>query len=470
LERYAVGGGETRAIIGSLWMGTVRWARNRITTTTEDRDNRLILTRSINGAAVEVNFNEVNDAALVAALRRAERLIHLEDEHVDADAISRKDSPLRPRDEPVTFPKLFFDTTYQLNAARRAETARTLMQSATAAGMLSAGYVNVSARSFAYITSWGYTKYFQYTWAQYSVTVRDPKGTGSGWGGVDWPDWNRVDGVKLSQIALDKCLASRNPVRVEPGRYTTILEPQAVGDFIAPLMTDDAINRMANEIMSGAPFHKSGDNEPPTHRTIGYSRMGERVIDARLSISSDPNDPDLGFPPYVDFILNGGVAAYHPAVWIERGVLKNPSYDRSYAVKMLGQTTGLPNEGAFRMSVDGTTTSIDEMIATTQRGLLVTRFDNLQQLGSPALLCRGYTRDGVWFIENGKISHPAKNLMFTESILFALNNLEQVGVPQRIFRPMSDWKPMAFAFNPQPIIVPPMKIRDFSFTALSDAV
>jgi predicted Zn-dependent protease len=432
----------------------------------------LRLTRIIGGASAEVEFNEVSDPALVAAVRRAERLVTLEMEHVDADAIARPDSPLRPRDEQVTAPELFFDTTYQLDAGRRADAARTLMRSAADAGMLSAGYIAISARSLAYITSWGYTRYVQYTWAQYSVTVRDPKGTGSGWAGVDWPDWTRIDGVKLSQIALEKCLASRNPVRVEPGRYTTILESQAVADFVGPFLFGNELDRVLNETNSAGSFYKSGEREPPTNWPIGYSKLGERVIDDRITISVDPTDPELGFPASGNpFVWGGAVApAYHPAVWIERGILKNLSYDRAYAITRLGRETGLPNAGAFRMSVHGATGTIEEMIATTQRGLLVTRFEQVTVLGGPSFLCRGYTRDGVWLIENGKISHPAKNFMFIESPLFALNNVEQLGSPQRVFHPMSDWKRVAFFMSPQPVIVPPMKVRDFSFTALSDAV
>ena len=117
------------------------------------------------------------------------------------------------------------------------------------------------------------------------------------------------------------------------------------------------------------------------------------------------------------------------------------------------------------------------MIASTERGLLVTRFSNLLFLDNPSQLFRGYTRDGLWLIEHGKISKAVKNLVFTESILDALNNVEQLGVPQRVLHERS---PSIFALlhefpnklgdMPQPVIVPPLKIKDFSFTALTDAI
>jgi predicted Zn-dependent protease len=108
--------------------------------------------------------------------------------------------------------------------------------------------------------------------------------------------------------------------------------------------------------------------------------------------------------------------------------------------------------------VSGGTTTIDEMIATTKRGLLVTRFSDLQAVDDASLLYSGYTRDGLWLIENGTISKSAKNFRFTESPLFVFNQVEQLGEPVRVFRPRA------------PAIVPPVKVRDFSFTSLADAV
>lgn len=479
LARFAKGGGDTNVNIVSLWLGNTRWARNRVTTTGDDRDDRIHVVRTLpQGAANRagaITFNDVSDVALVAVARQAERLARMEADQPEADLAVRPGSPFQERDEPAVVPQLFYESTYQLDAGRRAAAVRQFVQSAAAAGMLSAGYLEVMAVSLAYITSWGYAKYYQYTWAQCSVTVRDPKGIGSGWAGADWPDWTKIDGEELTAIALDKCLKSRNPVAVEPGRYTTILEPQAVCDFIGLMMFSDAINRR-DETTQLSAFHKpgTGDREPPNSGSfpIGYARLGEKVIDERMTISSDPMDPELGFPSFPNFFNNANElgTAYHQAIWIENGVLKNLSYDRRYAVDLLGRDTGLPNSGAFRIGVSGTTFSIEEMIATTKRGLLVTRLDRVAGPDSAALLCRGYTRDGLWLIENGKISKAVKNMVFVESILFALNNVQQLGVPQRVFHRSPYGRLGVWYMNPQPVIVPPCKVKDFSFTALSDAI
>jgi predicted Zn-dependent protease len=119
---------------------------------------------------------------------------------------------------------------------------------------------------------------------------------------------------------------------------------------------------------------------------------------------------------------------------------------------------GALNSQCFRIDGGAHVTSVDDMIATTARGLLVTRFWGVQLLDVPSVLCTGMTRDGLWLIEHGKITHPVTNLRFTESPIFALNQVEQIGAPVPVFSPEL------------PALLPPLKVRDFSFTSLEDAV
>jgi len=298
--------------------------------------------------------------------------------------------------------------------------------------MLAAGYLAVSARGRAVMNNTGRSLYYPYTHAQYSVTVRDKTGTASGWAGIDHNDWERVDAMKLTTIALDKCLRSRNPVALEPGRYTAILEPQAVCDLWSVLFDLPAF--LSNT--SGGPLHK---------------KLGKLVLDTRISFSADPMDPDLGFVPF-DFDGN----AYRPAQWIQDGVFMREPHSRERAIREFAKNEGLLDSHAFRMS--GGTTTIDEMIATTRRGVLVTRFSDVRVIDEPSALLSGYTRDGLWLVENGKVTKPVKNFRFVESPFFVFNNVEQLGMPQRAFRPHV------------PAVVPPAKVRDFSFTSMSDAI
>lgn len=459
LIQFTHGEGYTVVGIRSGWTGYLRWARNRTSGAGDVRNVLISLGRNINGAgSINVLINDTDDATLFAAVRRAERFLTLDIEQPENDLKHQ----LPP--ESVSPGARFSDATAKLDETQRTQVVRTLVQSTIQAGMLSAGYLEVSASCQAMLDSLGRTQYYAYTNAQYSVTVRDPQGTGSGWAGDASSDWATIDAAGLSAHALAKCLASRNPVTLEPGRYTTILEPQAVADFVGPMIT--VLDYIVNTGWSLGPFQKP---VPPQHG-LRLTKLGEKVVDTRVTISADPADPVGGFAPFdigfasgrEDFADRLGV--FRPITWIDRGVLVKLGHTRVYGITELGVENSTNNSGAFRMS--GGQTSIDEMIATTARGIVVTRFDQIQELDESSQLYRGYTRDGVWLIENGKISKPVKNFAFTESVLFALNNIEQLGVPQRVFRP--PWNPL-IPF-PTPAIVPPLKVRDFSFTSLSDAV
>ena len=459
LTRVGHGGGSTVALIASDWVAGVQWGRNVLLSTTEVTDHRVNMIRSIDGKESGwLLLNETSDNALVAAMRRAERLVPVSDERQDLDILRRAPTPV-----PLE-PALFNESTYTVDGgAMRVTTAMQLIQQAATAGLLSAGYLEMSAHSLAFVDTLGHAEYFRYTWAQCSVTVRDHEGTGSGWAGVDWPEWSRLDVNRLAATAQEKCLRSRKPVTVEPGRYTTILEPQAVFDLVRTLFGDGGI------IMLSRNHNESDIATAPFIKVAGQSMLGDRIVDARLTIASDPRDPELGFPPFWPKAWDtSGYPIYMPVTVVKEGVLTTLPYDQDYGARQLGKPP-LPWAGAFRMS--GGTTSIAEMIASTTRGLLVTRFDSVTLLGAKSVLVRGYTRDGTWLIEEGAITKPVTNLVATESVLFVLNNIVQLGVPQRIFNPPAQWIDPPFGtVIPQPAIVPSLKISDFSFTALLDAV
>ncbi|HEX6052443.1 MAG TPA: metallopeptidase TldD-related protein, partial [Gemmatimonadaceae bacterium] len=239
--------------------------------------------------------------------------------------------------------------------------------------------------------------------------------------------------------------------RLEPGRYTVILEPQAV-ERILSAMTGSMYREIAEG--QGSAF-TLGDDEA---LGIRRSKLGLKIVDERVTISHDFTDPELGH------VLPWGFAT-EPITWIRRGVLETLMTQRYTAVRSLNEPWGAREPAAFRMS--GGETSVDEMIRTTKRGLLVTRFDGVRILDSASLLCTGLTRDGLWLIENGRITKAVKNFRFTESPLFLLNSLEQLGTPVRVFRPVDARDPN---YSLIPAIVPPLKARDFSFTSLVDAV
>jgi predicted Zn-dependent protease len=372
----------------------------------------------------------------------------------------RRPPPVKPPLPKAERPKtaIWSDATYAVTPEARGEAARALIAPAEAKGMYSAGYLEMRAGSRVRLSSermnsapapWD-VPYTSWTQAQCSMTVRDKEGSGSGWAGLSSYDWARIDAPALAARALEKCVASQHPVALEPGRYTVILEPQAVAELVAIIET--SMFREIPELGKG-PWALAHDDVLGLWRT----KLGLKVLDERITISHDPADPLLGIFP--EFWME-------PITWFEKGVLTNLSFLRNYALEQLNVNSGRRSLVGYRMS--GGPTSVEEMISTTTRGLLVSHFSNISVLDGDSLLSTGLTRDGLWLIEHGKISKAVKNLRFTESPLFAFNSVDQMGEPVPVFRPVKN--PYEQNAPLTPAIVPPIKARDFSFTSTIDAI
>jgi predicted Zn-dependent protease len=423
------GGGNTTISVESRWTGNLRWARNAVTTSGDTRDHVVTVTREIHGASAVAQTNQLDDASLRVAIESAERILQYRYEDPDAAL------PLAP--QTYVAPHIWGATTYDLTAQPRSAAARALVAPVVTAGMQSAGYIQAGVLARAVRNTRGLSAYYKSTAAQYSVTVRDAKGTTSGWAGESQHDWQAIDTGAITSRATQKCVASANPRAIEPGRYTAILEPQAVYDFFYP-----AVQMLDRRSAEGG--------RSPYMLKPGQSKIGLRIFDERITIRSDPMDPEGGYLPFTE---EG--EPYQATTWIDRGVLKVLAYDRAYAHEQLGVTLPCPNPLAFRM--DDGPTSMDDMIASTERGLLVTRLSGVLVLDAISLLTTAVTRDGLWLIENGKVTYPVKNFRISDSPMFAFNNVVQIGKEVRVF-------------SPEPAVVPPVKVRDFNCAGLMDAV
>jgi predicted Zn-dependent protease len=423
------GGGDTTISVESQWTGNLRWARNAVTTSGDTRDNVVTITRTIRGASAVAQTNQLDDESLRVAIESAERILRYRYEDPDATLLLKQQT--------YAAPTIWGQTTYDLTAQPRSTAARALVASVVKAGLRSAGYIQVDVLARAVRNTRGLSAYYKRTAAQYSVTVRDTKGTSSGWAGESQCDWQTIDAAAITACAIHKCVTSSNPRAVEPGRYTAVLESQAVYDFLYPAV--QMLDRRSAE----------GGRSPYMLRP-GQSKIGLRIFDERITIRSDPMDPDGGYLPFTE-----SGEPYHATTWVDHGVLKVLSYDREYAHEQLGVSLPCPNPLAFR--VDDGSTSLDDMITSTERGLLVTRLSGVLILDPVSLLTTAVTRDGLWLIEQGKITHPVKNFRISDSPMFVFNNVAQIGKAVRVF-------------SPKPAVVPPMKVRDFNCAGLADAI
>jgi predicted Zn-dependent protease len=449
-------GGDTDVAITSLWTGAARWARNQVSLASDRRSLSVSVRRNVRGLLGSATTNQVDDASLEGAVRAAEWAASF--------------GPPQPKDFDVPPPAFTYphttawsEATYGLTADTRGQVVQALGAAAEAHGMLSAGYLEARAQAVAALRcrdAHVESLYATCTQAECSMTVRDTRGTGSGWAGLSSYDWAKLDAAALGQRALEKCVASRHPVSLEPGRYTVILEPQAVHDLVSLLVQSFTFRSWAE----GPPFQGPWALGPDPALGLGRSKLGLKVVDERVTISHDPTDPALGVLPF-----QGWTEPYQPVTWIDHGVLTALNDNRrGYALGTRAENLAVVDSGAFRMS--GGPTSLEAMIQSTARGLLVTRFSNVHVLDERSLLATGLTRDGLWLIEHGKITKAVKNFRFTESPLFVLNNLEQLGEPVPVFRPVQLFLLGRIGRGVTPAIVPPVKARDFSFTSTIDAI
>ncbi|HET7551006.1 MAG TPA: TldD/PmbA family protein [Gemmatimonadaceae bacterium] len=417
--------------LGSNHSSNTRFAANQMSTSGSIFDVTLAVQSSFGKKHAVVVTNDLSDESVRQVVTQSEALAKLAPE--DPEAMP----PLGPQ-QYATVPA-YFESTASLSASDMARAAMTALEPARAAKDLQvAGFIVTSAGSNAIGNDKGLFAYHRSTSANYTLTVRTADGSGSGWAGADHPDWSRIDFEAVSKRALEKARASRGPVAIEPGRYTVILEPQAVGDLVQ-LMGGYADARSADEGRS--PFAKQG----------GGNKIGEKIVDERVTILSDPSDAQLLSQPF-----DGEGFPLGQQIWIERGVLKKLFYSRFWAKKKNETATGAPQS----IKLQGGSSSLDDMIAATERGVLVTRLWYLREVDPRTILYTGLTRDGTFLVENGKITKAIRNFRFNESPLFMLNNLEMLGRAERL----------AGTEAGGDIVMPAIKVRDFNFTSLSEAV
>jgi predicted Zn-dependent protease len=422
--------GRCSAKLTSSWSGNTRFAANQISTGGSVENSELSVQSWHQNRHAGVTTNDLSNAGVERAVRRAEALARI--------------APPDPEDMPLLgaqdYPPVngYFETTSRSTAKDMAQAALSALEVARKSSDLdAAGFLVSGTKAVGLMNTAGLFAYHPSTSTNYTVTIRTRDGTGSGFAGADHTDWARLDFSRVSQRAIDKARASRRPVALEPGRYTTILETQAAGDLNWLLLLGlDA--RAADEGRS--PFTKEG----------GGNRIGEKVVDERVTISSDPSDPDLLDQPFDDEGL-----PLKRREWIKNGVLNQLVYSRFWAKKQGREPTG--RASTLKMTAGPTT--LEEMIRSTERGILLTRLWYLRPVDPRTLLYTGLTRDGTFLIEGGRVARSIKNFRFNESPLFVLKNLDSIGALER-------HTTTSFVQAAMPAI----KVHDFNFTSLSDAV
>lgn len=312
-------------------------------------------------------------------------------------------------------------------------------------GVLGAGYIPKFDWVDASANSEGLFTYFHYADASFILTCRTPDQTGSGWAGTTGvKDIKNIDAEMLTNVAADKALKSRKPRAIEPGNYTVILESRPAARYLSLIL--QSLN--ARNAEEGRSF-MSGKQR-------GETRLGEKVFGDNFTLRSEIGNPVLRQSP----IGQDGLAA-KSVTWIEKGVVKNLFYDRFWANRQKKEPTA--TTPGMSLVMEGGTTSVEEMIKSTKRGLLVSFFWYIRGVDNMTLLNTGMTRDGLFLIENGEIVAPVQNFRWNESPAVSFNNISALGpaIPMHTGEAYD---------NPGTALVPAMKLEDFTMTSISPAV
>jgi predicted Zn-dependent protease len=409
--------------------GNIRYAINAVSTAGDISTLSLAVVSVFGKKAGTTTIDEFDDAALERVVRRSEELAQL--------------APANPEYMPMLGPQTFKEAiTFNADTAAitpdsRAELVAKSLAVTKQDNLNAAGFLENSTAFSAVMNSKGLFAYDTSTDVTFSVTTRNQEGTASGYAARGFTDVKKLDTYSATKYAANKALTSVGAKAIEPGKYTVILEPVAATYMLENMFRFDA--RSAEE---GRSFlSKKG----------GGTRLGEQLLDPKVTIYSDPFNEELPASTW-----NGDGLPNERTTWIDKGVVKNLSYSRYWADKK--GVSPLP--GPSNIIMEGGDATIEDMIKSTERGILVSRLWYIRMVDPQSLLLTGLTRDGLFYIENGKIKFPIKNFRFNESPVIMLNNVDALGKPERSISVESY----------RSYLIPPMKLRDFTFSSLSDAV
>lgn len=409
----------------------LRFANNSPSTSGSAANVTISLRSTFGKKTGTVGLNQTDDGSLREGVRRSEELARLSPE--DPEFMP----PLGPQryEEINSFDKTMADNGPEFMADAAAE----CIQQAAKRNLLATGFLQSNAGWSALGNSRGLFGYHRTTSLYFSETVRTPEGDGSGWVSAASHRTADLRFQELARIAVDKAALSRNPKPLSPGKYVTILEPSCVADMLQGMIF--SLNaRTADE---GRSFFS---------RREGGNKLGEKLFPENVTIYTDPSDP---LAPGSRWGADG--LPQRRIEWVKDGVLTNLNYSRYWAEKQ--KTT--PTPGASNLIFNGGDGSLEDLIRSTKQGVLVTSIWYIRSVDPRSLLLTGLTRDGVFWIENGKISHPVNNFRWNDSPISVLRNIDamskQVRVPPRESR------------SPN-VVVPALRVKEFNFSSVSEAV
>ena len=422
--------------VSSDKLSHLRFAGNNFLTSGQRISRGANVTVWIDGKRGSSSTNDLDDASLKAMVEQAEKLARL-------SPVDREYLPTLSKQnyKPVNG---FVEATANLSLSNRASSIGGIIDECQKQKLIGGGFHAARAQAGASATKNGNFEFERSTNVSLSMTARTPDGTSSGYFLRSHYDISRLDTRRIAREAVRKALEGANAKTIDPGAYTVILEPQAVADLLGNLSF-------------GFNARSADEGRSPYSALGGKTKLGEKIFDERISIYSDPWNPELPGSQS----SQGGIPA-DKLYLVRNGVLENLIYNRYWAKQKSKEPTPGPVNTILETS--GKTSSVEEMIKATDRGILVSRFWYIRGTDARTASSTGLTRDGVWLIENGKISHPVKNFRFNQSVvqMLAPGNVEMIGVSERVGGSEGGGSNSS--------LLPALKLKVFNFTSQSEAV
>jgi len=357
--------------------------------------------------------------------------------------LSPEDEGLPEPTPPMEVPSIggFVPATAACTPEDRAAAVGAVATAAAGSGLNSAGALTTASSVIAVANTLGHFAYHPDTYARFTCTVR--AADSSGWVDRHRRDHNHLDVATLGRVAIEKAERSRDPGEVSPGRYTVVLEPAAVAELVAFL----------GWLGLGAQSEQEG-------RSFLSGRIGQRVTGAGVTLVDDAFDSrTIGQP----FDHEG--TARRRVVLIEEGVARGVVHDRRTArvagAESTGHATAPPSvEGPlpYDLVLNTGEHTLEDLIARTERGILVTRFWYNRVVDARRTIITGMTRDGTFLIEAGRITRGLRNLRFNESVLEVLERADGIG---------RDAEPTVFDYSGNCVVAPALRVNDFQFTGVT---
>jgi predicted Zn-dependent protease len=411
-------------------VGNLRFARNQATTEGDVETVEVSVTASVQGRSATAVGNRTDKPALAALMAEAEELAAT--------------SPVDPEHVAPVGKSLYLQvaahdkSTAKWDAKQRAGVVAKAIAVADAADVELAGYLEHHEQSFAVATSSGAWGYWPSTGAALTTTCRTRDQTGSGWAGAESHRGQDIDGEQLTQLAAEKADLSAAPTALDPGKYVVVLEAQAVADLL--------------EFLIGALDARAADEGRSWFSNpAGGSRIGEELFHTSITLRSNPADKRHPAAPFT-----GGGEAHKVIDWIRDGVLTSLTSSRYWAQQ--AGTVAIPAPSSVLLDGSDGVELLD-LVRAIDRGVLVTRFWYNRTLDPRTILATGLTRDGTFLVEQGKLTTSVKNFRYNDSPITLLQNVLAMGRPQRVV-----------TRGGRVMVVPPMVVKDFNFSSLSDAI